>query len=217
MEFQNTDFLKMDRYSKCCSFASHVENLPYNIMVKKRTVYRMNVAVYCGSQMGKSSEYQEAAAQLGEALALAEHGIIYGGSNVGLMGTLADAALSNGGKVIGVMPTHLQRREIAHEHLTEIHFVESMHVRKAKMVEWAHAFIALPGGCGTLDEYFEVFTWAQIGLHEKPVILYNVNGFYNALIMHFEKMLEEGFVREEQRALLHIASSAQEILDILAR
>ncbi|WP_332651543.1 TIGR00730 family Rossman fold protein [Lysinibacillus sp. 54212] len=176
----------------------------------------MNVAVYCGSQMGKTVVYQEAAAQLGEALARHRHGIIYGGSNVGLMGKLADAALLAGGKVIGVMPTHLQQREIAHKSLSEIHFVESMHVRKAKMVDLAHAFIALPGGCGTLDEYFEVFTWAQIGLHEKPVILYNVNGFYDALILHFEKMLAEGFIREEQRVLLHIATSAQDILDILA-
>lgn len=176
----------------------------------------MKVAVYCGSQMGKLEIYKEAAAELGEVLAHAGHGIVYGGSNVGLMGKLADAALDAGGEVIGVMPTHLQQREIAHAHLTEIHFVESMHVRKAKMVDLSDAFIALPGGCGTLDEYFEVFTWAQIGLHEKPVILYNVNGFYDALILHFEKMLAEGFVREEQRGLLHIATSAQDIVDILA-
>ncbi len=176
----------------------------------------MKVAVYCGSQMGKSEIYKKAAAELGEVLARAGHGIVYGGSNVGLMGKLADAALDAGGTVIGVMPTHLQQREIAHAHLTEIHFVESMHVRKAKMVDLSDAFIALPGGCGTLDEYFEVFTWAQIGLHEKPVILYNVNGFYDALINHFEKMLAEGFVREEQRVLLHIATSAEEVLKILA-
>lgn len=177
----------------------------------------MNVAVYCGAHIGKSIAYQEAAVELGEALARHEHGIIYGGSNAGLMGMLANAALRIEGKVIGVMPTHLQRHEIVHESLSEIHFVETMHMRKAKMVDLADAFIALPGGCGTLDEYFEVFTWAQIGLHEKPVILYNVNGFYDALILHFERMLAEGFVREEQRALLHIATSAQEILDILAR
>ncbi|MEO4055669.1 TIGR00730 family Rossman fold protein [Solibacillus sp. CAU 1738] len=176
----------------------------------------MKVAVYCGSQMGKSEVYKEAATELGEVLACTGHDIIYGGSNVGLMGKLADAALDAGGKVIGVMPTHLQQREIAHANLSEIYFVESMHVRKAKMVDLADAFIALPGGCGTLDEYFEVFTWAQIGLHEKPVILYNVNGFYDALILHFEKMLAEGFVREEQRVLLHIATSAQDIVNILA-
>ncbi|WP_042479255.1 LOG family protein [Bacillus ndiopicus] len=176
----------------------------------------MNIAVYCGSQMGKSEVYKEAAAQLGEVLANAGHGIVYGGSNIGLMGQVADAALHSGGKVIGVMPTHLQKREIAHTSLTEIHFVDSMHVRKAKMVELADAFIALPGGCGTLDEYFEVFTWAQIGLHEKPVILYNVNGFYDAIAQHFEKMLDEGFIRVEQRNLLHIATSPQQIIEILA-
>lgn len=186
-----------------------------NIIEEKVGAFLMNIAVYCGSQIGKSGIYKEAAAQLGTALANAGHGVIYGGSNIGLMGQVADAALHAGGKVIGVMPTHLQQREIAHTSLTEIHFVESMHVRKAKMVELADAFIALPGGCGTLDEYFEVFTWAQIGLHEKPVILYNVNGFYDAIAQHFEKMLDEGFIRAEQRSLLHITTSAQQIIDIL--
>ncbi len=100
-------------------------------------------------------------------------------------------------------------------HLTEIHFVESMHVRKKKMIDLSNAFIALPGGCGTLDEYFEVFTWAQIGLHENPVILYNIDGFYDALIQHFEKMFEEGFIREEQRSILKVATNVNDIIAIL--
>lgn len=175
----------------------------------------MKIAVYCGSQLGANPLYQQAAAELGATLAKAQHHIIYGGSNIGLMGTLADAALNEGGQVIGVMPTHLQMREIAHTALSEIHFVENMHVRKAKMVDLADAFVALPGGCGTLDEYFEVFTWAQIGLHEKPVILFNVNGFYDALIQHFHKMLDEGFIRPEQRSLLKVATTVEEILQYI--
>lgn len=177
----------------------------------------MNVAIYCGSQTGKSPIYMEKAKELGAQLANASIGIVYGGSNVGLMGAVADAALANNGKVIGIMPEHLQKREIAHLHLTEIHFVDSMHVRKKKMIDLSDAFIALPGGCGTLDEYFEVFTWAQIGLHNNPVILYNINGFYDALILHFNKMIEEGFIREEQRDILQVATSAEDILDKLKK
>ena len=175
----------------------------------------MNAAIYCGSQTGKKPVYIEGAKMLGETLAKAKIGIVYGGSNVGLMGAVADAALTHNGRVIGIMPEHLQKREIAHLHLTEIHFVESMHVRKKRMVDLSNAFIALPGGCGTLDEYFEVFTWAQIGLHSNPVILYNIDGFYDALIHHFNKMIEEGFIREEQREILQVATTAEEILTIL--
>lgn len=175
----------------------------------------MNVAIYCGSQTGKSPIYMEKAKELGAQLASASIGIVYGGSNVGLMGAVADAALANNGKVIGIMPEHLQKREIAHLHLTEIHFVDSMHVRKKKMIDLSDAFIALPGGCGTLDEYFEVFTWSQIGIHSKPIILYNINGFYDSIIQHFEKMIEEGFIRESQHSLLQIATSVDEVFSIL--
>lgn len=119
--------------------------------------------------------------------------------------------------MIGVMPTHLQKRELAHASLTEIHIVDSMHIRKAKMAELADAFIALPGGAGTLDEYFEVFTWAQIGLHTKPVILYNVQGFYDALLQHFKIMLEEGFIRAEQKEFLRVAATSEGILRILKK
>lgn len=177
----------------------------------------MNVAIYCGSQTGKDKIFFEKAKELGEQLAKASIGIVYGGSNVGLMGAVADAALAHNGKVIGIMPKHLQKREIAHLHLTEIHFVESMHARKKKMIDLSNAFIALPGGCGTLDEYFEVFTWAQIGLHTNPVILYNINGFYDAIILHFKKMFEEGFIREEQRGILQVATTPEEILSILTK
>ncbi|KGR75240.1 LOG family protein [Ureibacillus manganicus] len=175
----------------------------------------MNVAIYCGSQTGKNPIYIEKAKELGEQLAKAGLGIVYGGSTVGLMGAVADSALAHKGRVIGIMPEHLQKRELTHLNLTEIHIVDSMHSRKAKMADLADSYIALPGGCGTLDEYFEIFTWAQIGLHAKPVILYNINGFYGALIQHFEKMLDEGFIREEQRSILQVASSVDEIIKIL--
>ncbi|QTB20192.1 TIGR00730 family Rossman fold protein [Lysinibacillus sphaericus] len=177
----------------------------------------MRIAVYCGSGIGRSPVYGEKAAELGAVLAKHGHGVVYGGSKTGLMGKVADAVLAAGGEVIGVMPTHLQKRELAHASLTEIHFVESMHIRKAKMAELADAFIALPGGAGTLDEYFEVFTWAQIGLHEKPVILYNVNGFYDALLQHFKIMLEEGFIRSEQKSFFRIANTADDILRLLKK
>ncbi|MEK5230212.1 TIGR00730 family Rossman fold protein [Lysinibacillus sp. FSL K6-0232] len=173
------------------------------------------MAVYCGSSLGKNAIYAEKANELGTLLAENGHGVVYGGSKTGLMGKVADAVLAAGGEVIGVMPTHLQKRELAHASLTEIHFVDSMHIRKAKMVELADAFIALPGGAGTLDEYFEVFTWAQIGLHEKPIILYNVQGFYDAILQHFKRMLEEGFIRAEQQALIHVATTADELLHLL--
>nr|WP_198044768.1 TIGR00730 family Rossman fold protein [Lysinibacillus timonensis] len=175
----------------------------------------MNVAIYCGSQTGKNTIYMDKAKELGKNLASAGYGIVYGGSTVGLMGAVADSALSYNGRVIGIMPEQLQQREITHLHLSEIHIVDSMHTRKAKMADLADAYIALPGGCGTLDEYFEIFTWAQIGLHEKPIILYNINGFYDALILHFNKMLDEGFIREEQSSIFQVASSVEEVLTII--
>ncbi|MFJ7738805.1 TIGR00730 family Rossman fold protein [Lysinibacillus sp. NPDC097287] len=175
----------------------------------------MRVAVYCGSGMGKNPIYAEKAMELGTVLAQHGHGVVYGGSKIGLMGKVADAVLTAGGKVVGVMPTHLQTHEIVHPSLTEIHFVESMHNRKAKMVDLSDAFIALPGGGGTMDEYFEVFTWAQIGLHEKPVILYNINGFYDLLLQHFDRMIEEGFIRANQKSLIRVATTAEEVLEII--
>ena len=175
----------------------------------------MNVAVYCGSQPGKRPIYMETATQLGETLAKNGFGLVYGGSNVGLMGAVASEALKGGGHVIGVMPEHLSAREITHTGLTEIHFVKSMHERKQMMVDFADAFVAMPGGGGTLDEFFEVFCWAQIELHTKPVILLNVDGFYDGLFMHFERMIEDGFVRESHRAILKVAKNVEEVIQFL--
>ena len=176
---------------------------------------KMKVAVYCGSQQGKRPIYMEMAAKLGAELAKQGHQIVYGGSKIGLMGAMANEAITHGAYVVGVMPEHLSKHEIVHSHLSEIHFVESMHVRKKMMADLADAFVAMPGGCGTLDEYFEVFTWAQIGLHEKPVILFNVDGYYDALLQHFERMIADGFVREEQRDILKVANTIEELITLL--
>lgn len=175
----------------------------------------MHVAIYCGSQIGKNEAYKEAAIEVGERLAQAGHTIVYGGSKIGLMGLMANAALQNGGAIIGVMPEHLQKRELAHVELTELHIVDTMHTRKAKMIDLSNALLALPGGCGTMDEYFEAFTWAQIGLHDKPVILYNVDGFYDALIEHFKRMMDEGFIRDEQHKLFHVVTSIEQLEALL--
>lgn len=186
-------------------------------MKEKEKVTYLRIAIYCGSSSGKSPVYEEAAVELGKALAKKKYGVVYGGSNQGLMGKVADAALSEGGEVIGVMPKHLMNKEKLHTTLTELYIVDSMHTRKKKMSDLADAFVALPGGCGTLDEYFEAFTWAQIGLHQKPVILYNVNGFYDALILHFQKMMQEGFLREHQHHLFKVATTLEELLALLGQ
>jgi len=178
-------------------------------------VIYLKVAVYLGSRIGKGDTYVNAAKNLGKQLAENGHTIVYGGSKIGMMGALADAALAQGGKVVGVMPAHLIEREVAHDGLTELHEVDTMHSRKFKMAELAEAFVAMPGGCGTLDEFFEIFTWAQINLHTKPVILLNINGFYDALLDHFEKMIEEGFVPDNHRALFQVAENVEEVLDLL--
>lgn len=177
----------------------------------------MNIAIYCGSQSGKNPIYVKKAKELGEILAEKGYGIVYGGSRIGLMGEVANSALAKNGKVIGVMPEHLKRKEIVHLNLTEIHYVDSMHTRKAKMADLADVFVAIPGGCGTLDEYFEAFTWAQIGLHNKPVILYNINHFYDHLINHFQLMIDEGFIRKEQRDILKVANTIDELIQMIEK
>ena len=175
----------------------------------------LKVAVYLGSRIGKGHTYVNAAENLGKQLAESGHTIVYGGSKIGMMGVLANSALAQGGTVIGVMPANLIEREVAHGGLTALYEVDTMHTRKFKMAELAEAFIAMPGGCGTLDEFFEIFTWAQINLHTKPVILMNINGFYDALLAHFDKMIEEGFVPEDHRALFQVANNVEEVLALL--
>ena len=142
--------------------------------------------------------------------------VVYGGASVGLMGVVADTVLAEGGEVIGVIPGSLVEREIAHRRLTELRVVETMHARKAEMAALADAFVALPGGLGTLEELFEVWTWAQLGLHAKPCALLNTSGYFDPLIEFLDHAVHEGFVRERQRASLIVASEPDELLDELA-
>jgi uncharacterized protein (TIGR00730 family) len=162
----------------------------------------MRVAIYCGSNTGRGDAFAEAAALLAGELAHAGAGVVYGGGRAGLMGIVADAALAAGGEVIGVMPTHLVRREIAHEGLTALHETTSMHERKAMMIELSDAFVALPGGVGTLEELSEVLSWARIGLHAKPIGVLDTGGYYEPLLRFFDSMVENGFIREEERELV---------------
>jgi uncharacterized protein (TIGR00730 family) len=174
------------------------------------------VCVFAGSSAGARIEYGAAAVSLGRALAARGMGLVYGGARVGLMGILADAALQAAGEAIGVIPHALVAREVAHAGLTTLHVVETMHERKALMVDLADAFVALPGGWGTLDELFEILTWAQLGLHRKPCGLLNVQGYFDPLLAFVDHSIEEGFVRRESRRLLVVAGDPEALLDLLA-
>jgi uncharacterized protein (TIGR00730 family) len=156
----------------------------------------MKVAIYCGSSEGNSPDYVKGVKTLGVYLAKQGIDVVYGGGNVGLMGVIANATLQAGGRVIGVIPAHLKSKEIAHPSLTKLHEVANMHERKAKMVELADAFVALPGGVGTLEEMFEIWTWGQLGLHDKPCAFYNINGFYDPLFAMVDSMHQAGFVKQ---------------------
>ena len=173
----------------------------------------MRICVYAGSNPGADPAFAEAAADLARLLAERGIGVVYGGAHKGLMGILADTALAAGGEVIGVIPQQLFDREIAHTGLTEQHVVGSMHERKAKMAELADAFIALPGGAGTLEELIEIYTWSQLGLHDKPMGVLNVNGYYDGLAALLDHAVEEGFLREQHRAAMHVASTPEALLD----
>jgi uncharacterized protein (TIGR00730 family) len=173
------------------------------------------VCVFCGSNVGGRPEYADAARRLGELIATRGLGLVYGGGNIGLMGVLADAALRAGGAVIGVIPAALQAKELAHGGLTELFVVGSMHERKAKMADLSDAFAALPGGYGTLDELFEILTWAQLGLHAKPVGLLDVAGYFGPLLAAADHMTAERFVRPKHRELLRVADTPERLLDLL--
>jgi uncharacterized protein (TIGR00730 family) len=175
------------------------------------------LCVFTGSSPGARPEYGEAAQALGQALVTRELGLVYGGGNVGLMGILADTVLEQGGHVIGVIPESLVRREVAHTGLSEQHVVGSMHERKAMMAELSSGFIALPGGIGTLEETFEILTWAQLGFHAKPCGLLDVCGYYTELLAFLDRSVEERFVKPEHRALLEVQTSPDAILDAFER
>jgi len=176
----------------------------------------MRVAVYCGAKAGLSPSFAEAARRLGEGLARNGMGVVYGGASRGLMGVLADAALAAGGEVIGVLPRSLDHRELAHPNLSQLHMVDTMHERKARIVELSDAFAVLPGGIGTLDELFEAFTWAQIGIHSKPIALIDVDGFYQPLVAHLRKCVEAGFLSQERFDSLLVYKEVEAFLNFLS-
>lgn len=156
----------------------------------------MKIAVYCGSSSGNDPKYVEATKALGKFFAEQGIDVVYGGGKVGLMGTIADAVMAHGGRVYGVIPQHLKHREIGHEGITELKVVNTMHERKAAMADMADAFVALPGGVGTLEEIFEVWTWAQLGYHDKPCAFYNIDGFYEPLLAMVQHMCDAGFMKQ---------------------
>ncbi|MFT4203557.1 MAG: TIGR00730 family Rossman fold protein [Chitinophagaceae bacterium] len=161
-----------------------------------------SIAVFCGSSSGNAEQYAAAAYTLGKALAENNIAVIYGGAKVGLMGAVADGALENGGKVIGVLPHFLRKKEVGHEHLTELILVDNMHDRKKKMDELSDAVIMLPGGFGTFEEFFEMLTWAQLGLHKKAIAILNTDGFYDQLLQMMDNMVGNGFVKPNHRAMV---------------
>ena len=175
-----------------------------------------SICVFCGSNSGTRLVYPEAAQLLGRELVRRNLRLVYGGGNVGLMGILADAVLSAGGEVVGVIPQALLAKEVGHSGLTELHVVGSMHARKALMAELSDAFVALPGGFGTLEEFCEVLTWAQLGLHRKPCGLLNIGGYYDSLLTFFQQAVTEGFLRAQHGELVLVGRTPDEVLALLA-
>ncbi|NBO64226.1 MAG: TIGR00730 family Rossman fold protein [Acidobacteria bacterium] len=176
----------------------------------------LQLGVFCGSSIGAKPLYRDVAVELGRAIALRQVWLVYGGGGIGLMGALADAVLAAGGQVIGVIPQALASKELAHPNLTELRIVRTMHERKAVMAELADAFLALPGGLGTFDELFEILTWAQLGIHRKPVGLLNTDHYFDPLVGMVEHAVREGFVSPLHRELIIVASSVDDWFDRLA-
>ena len=170
------------------------------------------ICIFAGSNRGVQPEYGAVASDLGRALATRGIGVVYGGARIGVMGALADAALAAGGHVTGVIPAALAEKEVAHAGLSDLRIVGSMHERKAMMADLSDAFVALPGGWGTLEEFFEVLTWAQLGLHTKPCGLLNVAGYFDPLLAFLDHTITEGFVRREQQAMVVVASTVADLL-----
>ncbi|WP_296205561.1 TIGR00730 family Rossman fold protein [Psychrobacter sp. UBA3962] len=184
-------------------------------VVDKSTIKQPLVAVYCGSRMGNNPVYEAAARELGEALAKNDMGLVYGGASIGLMGAVADAVISGGAHAVGVIPTFMLDHEIAHEGLTRLHLTDTMHTRKAIMAEYADAFITLPGGLGTLEEIMEIATWRQLYQHEKPMVILNINGFYDPLIQHLKHTAAEGFMKQEDIERLVVCDDIESAVALL--
>jgi uncharacterized protein (TIGR00730 family) len=175
------------------------------------------VCVFCGSYVGARETYRQAAESMGRTLAAEGITLVYGGGRIGLMGVVADAALASGGRVLGVIPRRLADREVAHAGLTELHVVSSMHERKMRMADAADAFIALPGGYGTFEEFWEAVTWTQLGLHRKPCGLLNVGGFYDPMLAQIDRAVEEGFIAAANRAIVIAEADPLTLLQGLRR
>ena len=173
------------------------------------------IALYCGSRTGNKPIYRDKAIELAQHIANQGFGIVYGGASIGLMGQVADTVLEHSGEVVGVIPEFMLDYEIAHHKLTELHIVNSMHERKALMAERASAFIALPGGLGTFEEILEIATWGQLNQHQKPMIIYNVNRFYDALIAQLDHAVEEGFLPPQHRAKVIICDTLEQISSVI--
>lgn len=171
-----------------------------------------SITVFCGSSLGTDEAFKKEAILLGETLAKQNIGLVYGGAKVGIMGAVADGVLQAGGNVIGVIPQFLRTKEVAHDNLTELIMVKTMHERKTKMYELSNGIIALPGGFGTMEELFEMLTWAQLGLHQKPIGLLNTNGFYNDLIRLIENMVEKGFLKQVNLEMLIVSDTVNDLL-----
>jgi uncharacterized protein (TIGR00730 family) len=173
----------------------------------------MNLCIFCGSAVGSRASYTEAAQRLGALMVKRGIGLVYGGGNIGLMGVIADAVMAAGGSVTGVMPRNLLAREIGHAGITELRVVDTMHQRKALMADLSSGFIALPGGYGTFDEFFEVVTWTQLGLHRKGCGLLNLDGYYDPFIAMLDRAVADGFIKPENRALVLDDVSPERLLD----
>ncbi len=174
------------------------------------------ICVFCGSSTGIKQEYAVGARELGLVLAKQNIDLVYGGGHVGLMGIVADAAMSAGAKAIGIIPRCLADKEVAHQGLTELRVVQTMHERKAQMSELSDGFIAMPGGFGTLEELFEVITWAQLGIHKKPFGLFNVAGYYDKLIDFIDFQVEQGFVPQSHREMIIVSDEAEQLVELLS-
>lgn len=201
----------------------NTENTPMNQQKMKQEKSEISnqtkqclIALYCGSRFGHNPIYREKAIALAENIAKHGMGIVYGGASIGLMGQVADSVIGQGVEVVGVIPEFMLDYEIAHSKLTELHVVKTMHERKAMMAERASAFVALPGGLGTFEEILEVATWGQLNQHQKPMIIYNVNGFYDALIAQLDHAVTEGFLPPQHRAKVIVCNHSEQILNALA-
>ena len=170
------------------------------------------ITIFCGSSDGQDKIYKSSAYALGKKLALEKIGVVYGGASIGVMGAVADGSLNHGGEVIGIIPVFLSTKEIAHTSLTQLIEVETMHERKMKMHELADGFIILPGGIGTLEEFFEILTWAQLGLHKKPIAIYNVNQYYKDLLHFIDHMVTSGFLKPVHKKLILVSADENDLI-----